>query len=66
MSTEKLPKAIVLGSACETIALGVHPNKSEDLSLSERIWAAHTLDDFTAGFNIGVHLWRMLGKMFLW
>ena len=53
LSTEKLPEVIELGSSCETIALGVRPNKSEDLSISERIWAARTLNDFTASFDIG-------------
>ena len=54
MSTERMPKAIALGSASDTIALGVRTNESEDLSISERIWVADTLNDFMAGLNIGV------------
>ena len=53
LSTERFPKAITLGSASDTIDLGVHPNESEDLSISERIWVAHTLNGFTTGFDIG-------------
>ena len=43
----------MLDSSTKTIALGVHPNESEDLSISEKIWVALTLNDFTAGFDIG-------------
>ena len=53
MSTERMPKAIALGSASDTIALGVRTNESEDLSISERIWVARTLNDFTASFDTG-------------
>jgi hypothetical protein len=53
LSTERLPKASTLDSASEIIALGVHPNESEDLNISEKIWVTDTLNDFTAGFNIG-------------
>ena len=53
MSTERMPKAIALGSASDTIALGVRTNESEDLSISERIWVAHTHNDFTASFDTG-------------
>ena len=53
MSTERLPEAIMLGSASETIAPGVCLSETEDLSISERIWVARTLNDFMAGFNIG-------------
>ena len=54
LSTEKLLEAIALDSASEIIALGVHPNESEDLSISERIWITDTLKDFMAGLDIGV------------
>ena len=53
LSTERFPKAITLGSASDTIDLGVHPNESEDLSISERIWVAHTHNDFMASLDIG-------------
>ena len=53
MSTERLPEAIALDSASEIIALGVHPNESEDLSISEKIWVAVTLNDFMAGLDTG-------------
>ena len=43
----------MLDSTNETIALGVCLNESEDLCISERIWVARTLNDFTAGFDIG-------------
>ena len=43
----------MLDSSTKTIALGVHPNESEDLSISEKIWVALTLNDFTAGFDTG-------------
>ena len=46
--------AVALDSASEIIALGVHPNESEDLSISERIWITDTLKDFMAGLDIGV------------
>jgi len=53
LSTERVTEAITLGSASDTIAPGVHLNESENLSISERIWVAHTLNDFTASFDIG-------------
>jgi hypothetical protein len=53
LSTERLLEAVTLDSASETIALGVRPNKSEDLSISERIWVASTLNDFIVGFDTG-------------
>jgi hypothetical protein len=53
LSTRRLPKVIALDSSSETIALGVCLNESEDLSISERIWVAHTLNDFTTGFDTG-------------
>ena len=53
MSTKRLPKAIMLDSASEIIALGVCPNESEDLSISKKIWVADTLNDFMAALNIG-------------
>ena len=43
----------MLDSTSETIAPGVRPNESEDLSISERIWVAHTLIDFMTSFDIG-------------
>ena len=43
----------MLDSTSLIIALGVHPNESEDLSISEKIWVALTLNDFTAGFDTG-------------
>jgi hypothetical protein len=43
LSTERLPEAIMLDSASETIALEVRLNESVDLSISERIWVAHTI-----------------------
>ena len=43
----------MLDSASKTIASRVRSNDSEDLSISERIWVARTLNDFTAGFDIG-------------
>jgi hypothetical protein len=54
LSTERLPKAITLDNASDTIALGVHLNESEDLSIFERIWVTHTLNDFTTGFDTGM------------
>ena len=53
LSTKRLLEAIMLDNASEIIARGVRPNMSEDLSISERIWVAHTLNDFTASFDIG-------------
>ena len=53
MSTERLPEAIALDSASEIIALGVCPNESEDLSISEMIWVADTLNDFVASLDTG-------------
>ena len=53
LSTERLPEAIALDSASEIIAPEVHPNESEDLSISEKIWVAVTLNDFVTGLNIG-------------
>ena len=38
-----------LGSASDTIALGVCLNESEDLSISEKIWVVVTLNDFMSG-----------------
>ena len=49
LSTERLPEAIVLDSASEIIAPGVHKNESEDLSILEKIWVYDTLNDFMAG-----------------
>ena len=43
----------MLGSASETIAPGVCLSETEDLSISERIWVARTLNDFTASFDTG-------------
>ena len=43
----------MLDNASETLASGVHPNDSEDLSILERIWVARTLNDFTASFDTG-------------
>jgi hypothetical protein len=48
-----LPEAITLDSASETIAPGVHPNESEDLSISENIWVTVTLNDFMDGLDTG-------------
>ena len=56
MSTERLPKAVTLDSASETVAKGVHPNESEDFSILERIWVARTLNDFMAGLDVGALL----------
>ena len=53
LPTERLPEAVALDSARKTIALGVCLNKSEDLSISERIWVTRTLNDFIASFNTG-------------
>ena len=53
LPTERLPEAVALDSASETIAPGVCLNKSEDLSISERIWVTRTLNDFIASFNTG-------------
>ena len=53
MSTERLPEAVTLDSASETISPGVCPNESGDLSILERIWVARTLNDFTASFDTG-------------
>jgi hypothetical protein len=49
-----VPEVIVLDSASEIIALGVRPNKSEDLSISEKIWVIYILNDFMASFDTGV------------
>ena len=54
LPTERLPEAVALDSASETIAPGVCPNKSEDLSISDRIWVTRTLNDFTAIFDTGL------------
>ena len=51
--TKRLPKAITLDSTSFIIALGVRPNESEDLSISEKIWVAVTLNDFMSGIIIG-------------
>ena len=51
--TGRLPEAITLYGASRIIALGVHPNESEDLSNSERIWVTNTLNDFVASLDIG-------------
>jgi hypothetical protein len=48
-----VPEVIVLDSTSEIMALGVRPNKSEDLSISEKIWVIYILNDFTAGFDTG-------------
>ena len=53
LSTERLPEEITLDNASEIIALGVRPNDSEDLRISEKIWVTNTLNDFTAGFDTG-------------
>ena len=49
LSTKRLPEAIALDSASKIIALGVRSNKSEDLSISEKIWVVVALNDFVAG-----------------
>jgi hypothetical protein len=49
-----VPEVIVLDSASKVIALGVRPNKSEDLSISEKIWVIYILNDFMASFDTGV------------
>jgi hypothetical protein len=54
LSTKRLLEAIGLDSASEIITLGVHPNKSADLSILEKIWITDTLNDFTASFNTSV------------
>ena len=54
LSIEKLLEAIALDSASKITALGVRPNESEDLSISERIWITDTLTDFMTGLDIGV------------
>ena len=43
----------MLDSASEIIAPGVCPNENEDLSISEKILVAVTLNDFVTGLNIG-------------
>ena len=53
LSTKRYPETITLDSPSSTIAPRVHPNESEDLSISERIWVARTLNDFIASFDIG-------------
>jgi hypothetical protein len=45
---------MALDNASEIIALGVHLNEGEYLSISEKIWVANALNDFTASFGIGV------------
>ena len=53
LSTKRFLEAIVPDNASEIIALGVCPNESEDLSISEKIWVAVTLNDFMAGLDTG-------------
>ena len=53
LSTVRLPEPIALNSASGIIALGDHSNKSEDLSISEKIWVADTLNNFVASLNTG-------------
>jgi hypothetical protein len=48
-----LPVAIALDSASKTITQGILPNESKDLSISDKIWVAHTLNDFANGFDTG-------------
>ena len=43
----------MLDSASEIIAPRVRLNESEDLSISEKIWVAVTLNDFVAGIITG-------------
>ena len=48
-----MPEEIALDSASGITTSRVRPNKSEDLSISEKIWVADTLNDFTASFDTG-------------
>jgi hypothetical protein len=41
----------MIDSASEIMALGVRPNESKDLSISEKNWIADTPNDFMTGFN---------------
>jgi hypothetical protein len=54
--TKGLPEVIALTSANKIIALGVRPNEIEDLSISEMIWVADTLNDFVVGLDTGTPL----------
>jgi hypothetical protein len=60
--------AVVLSSAMQVTASGVHPNESEDLNNAEKGWVADTLNDFVAGFNIGMPLEDVLedGSLVIW
>ena len=44
----------MLDSTSLIIALGVHPNESEDLNNAEKGWVADTLNDFVANINTGM------------
>jgi hypothetical protein len=52
----------------QVTASGVHPNESEDLNNAEKGWVADTLNDFVAGFNIGMPLEDVLedGSLVIW